>query len=80
MLLVDAERGRETSRRRCELGRRDIPARLGFLSELAVDVLACGGFNRRYLPLADRLGILVIWGLDGPAWRAVEVALDRFRE
>jgi predicted Fe-Mo cluster-binding NifX family protein len=39
-----------------------------------VSVLLCGGFNRRFLPMAGSLGIQVIWGLTGP----VDDVVDAF--
>jgi len=48
------------------------PERLSRLSALGVTVLLCGGFNRRFLPFAETLGIQVIWGLVGRADELVE--------
>jgi predicted Fe-Mo cluster-binding NifX family protein len=49
------------------LGLLPWPARLQHLAQLGVTVLLCGGFNRHWLPLAESLGIRVIWGLWGDA-------------
>ena len=80
VLLVDVHAGRPGHRRQVLLGRKDIPSRLNRLAELKVDVLVCGGFNRRYLPLAQRLGIRVIWGRGGSAAQALESVLQEESE
>jgi predicted Fe-Mo cluster-binding NifX family protein len=45
--------------------------RLERLSDAGVEVLLCGGFNRRFLPHAEALGIRVISGLAGEAERLI---------
>ncbi len=45
----------------------DWHGRLAELKGHGVSVLLCGGFNRRFDPLAEDLGILVIAGLAGDA-------------
>lgn len=66
LLLVEISDGsiknRETLVFSPELG---IPQKLRILSIHKVEHLYCGGFNRRYLQLADSMGITVIWGLSG---------------
>jgi predicted Fe-Mo cluster-binding NifX family protein len=53
------------------------------LSAAGVSVLLCGGFNRRFLPLAGCLGIRVISGLAGEAERLVDAfardEIEQFR-
>jgi predicted Fe-Mo cluster-binding NifX family protein len=46
-------------------------ARLGKLHARGVSVLVCGGFDRRYLSLAERLGVRVVWGVTGSAEEAL---------
>jgi hypothetical protein len=57
--------------------------RLQHLSALGVDILLCGGFNRRFLPFAASLGIQVHYGLTGSARELVAAffqnGLDQFR-
>jgi len=50
----------------------DCKRRLNALRGLGVDVLLCGGFNRRFLPLATGLELEVYWGLEGDAVFLVE--------
>jgi predicted Fe-Mo cluster-binding NifX family protein len=66
--------------RPCHLRRVTIPEegwarRLEQLSAAGVRVLLCGGFNRRYLPLAEGLGIRVIVGLVGEAEQLIDAFL-----
>ena len=42
------------------------------LSAAGVSVLLCGGFNHRFLPLAEGLGIRVISGLAGEAEQLID--------
>ena len=57
--------------------------RLARLSAAGVRVLLCGGFNRSFLPLAESLGIRVIFGLAGEAERLIDAFLrdeiERYR-
>jgi predicted Fe-Mo cluster-binding NifX family protein len=46
--------------------------RMEQLKDLGVNVLLCGGFNRKFLPLAENLGIRVFAGLAGDARRCME--------
>ncbi|MBW2529685.1 MAG: hypothetical protein JRI23_36250 [Deltaproteobacteria bacterium] len=68
---------------RISLGDASWAHRLAELAAAGVTVLLCGGFNRRFHPLAERHGIEVIWGLFGSAERLVHAyadgALDGFR-
>ena len=57
--------------------------RLERLSAAGVSVLLCGGFNRRFVHLAEGLGIRVISGLAGEAEQLIDAFLrdeiDRHR-
>ena len=46
--------------------------RLTGLRDLGVELILCGGFNRRFEPLAQSLGISIIAGLAGDASNLVE--------
>ena len=48
------------------------PHRMDQLKDIGVKVLLCGGFNRKFLPLAEDLGIRVFAGLTGDARACVE--------
>jgi predicted Fe-Mo cluster-binding NifX family protein len=48
------------------------PFRLGFLRDLGVDVILCGGFNRCFTPLAESLGVRILTDLNGVAEKVVE--------
>jgi predicted Fe-Mo cluster-binding NifX family protein len=76
ILLVEFRAGREVNRRKVQLGPQDLPSRLNQLSDLTVDVLICGGFNRHYLPLAQSLGIQVLWGRGGSVTHAIKTVLQ----
>lgn len=67
VLVVDAVDGSERARAIVVVPNRALAARLGQLAELGVQELLCGGFSRRYLPMAMELGIAVTWGLRGGA-------------
>ncbi len=67
MLVVEVEGGRETRRFVISLGAPWLPGRVAELAVLGVRTLLCGGFNRAYLPTAERLGVQVITGLAGDA-------------
>ena len=67
ILVVEVEQGRETRRFVISLGEPWLPGRVSELATLGVRTLLCGGFNRTYLPTADRLGIQVITGVSGDA-------------
>lgn len=66
-LVVALEADRVLSRERVGWPPGPIPARLLTLAGLGVDVVLCGGFNRAFLPMAERLGLRVVWRLVGPA-------------
>ena len=59
------------------------PERLERLSAAGVRVLLCGGFNRSFLPVAERFGIRVIFGLAGEADQLIDAFLrneiERYR-
>jgi predicted Fe-Mo cluster-binding NifX family protein len=67
ILVVEAEQGRESRRFVTSLGDTWLPGRVAELASLGVRTLICGGFNRAYLPTADRLGIQIITGVSGDA-------------
>lgn len=67
MLVVEVEEGRETRRFVASLGAPWLPGRVAELAQLGVRTLLCGGFNRAYLPTAERLGIQVMTGVSGDA-------------
>jgi predicted Fe-Mo cluster-binding NifX family protein len=59
------------------------PTHLERLSAAGVSVLLCGGFNSRFLPLAEGLGIRVISGLAGEAEQLIDAfardEIERYR-
>lgn len=75
MLVVDLEEGRETGRRFVMFGNGRWAQRIRLLEDLGVDVLLCGGFNRRLQPAAEQAGIRVLWGQRGEA----EAILEAYR-
>lgn len=75
MLVVDVENGRETRRFVTSLGTPWLPGRVAELALRGVRTLLCGGFNRAYLPTAERLGIQVITGVSGDAEKALAAFL-----
>lgn len=76
MLVVEVEHGRETRRFVTSLGAPWLPGRVAELALLGVHTLLCGGFNRAYLPTAERLGVQVITGLSGEAEKVLTAFLD----
>jgi predicted Fe-Mo cluster-binding NifX family protein len=46
-------------------------SRLGKLQDLKVEVVVCCGFDRAFIPLAEALGIRIIFGVVGAARNAV---------
>ena len=72
ILVAEIEDGSVIHRQIVSVGRFDFSYRLSHLAKLGVDRLLCGGFNRRFLPMAEALGIQVTWGL----WGNAESALD----
>jgi predicted Fe-Mo cluster-binding NifX family protein len=66
MLLVELADGAVASRQEHDVANCGWQARLRLLSTERVSLLLCGGFNRRYLSLAEALGIFVSWGHVGP--------------
>jgi predicted Fe-Mo cluster-binding NifX family protein len=75
MLVVEVEGGRETRRFVTSLGAPWLPGRVAELASLGVRTLLCGGFNRAFLPTAERLGIQVIIGVSGDAEKALSAFL-----
>ncbi len=53
MLVVDLEGDRETGRRFVMFGTGSWTQRIRLLEDLGVDLLLCGGFNRRLQPMAE---------------------------
>lgn len=72
---VDVDRGEILEKNQQRLGPANVAVRLSLLGGLRVNLLLCGGFSRRYLPLAERLGVRVIWGLFGDAEEVVDTWL-----
>lgn len=72
VLIADIAAGAVASSQRLSMGDASWPQRLSELAAAGVSVLLCGGFNRRFLPLASSHGIEVIWGLFGGADRVVQ--------
>jgi predicted Fe-Mo cluster-binding NifX family protein len=75
MLVVEVECGREARRFVTSLGAPWLPGRVAELALLGVRTLLCGGFNRAYLPTAERLGIQVITGVSGDAEKVLAAFL-----
>jgi len=67
ILVVEVENGRESRRFVTPLGEPWLPGRVAQLATLGIRTLLCGGFNRAYLPTAERLGIQIIAGVSGDA-------------
>lgn len=74
-LLVEGDEGLERQRLTISLGTASPPERLRRLHDLDVRLLLCGGIDRCFFPLAERLGLCVVWGLAGPADEAVRASL-----
>lgn len=66
MLIVDLDEGQVQQREVVEVHDLDWAERLNLLAHRRVQVLICGGFNRRFLSYALELGLEVIWGRVGP--------------
>ncbi len=67
MLLAEVAEDEVASRRTMDVSDSGWRARLAMLNDERVSLLLCGGFNRRYLTLAEGFGIFVSWGHAGPA-------------
>ena len=82
-LVADVSVGSVGPLHRLSMGDASWPQRLAQLGAAGVTVMLCGGFNRRFHPLATRYGIEVIWGLFGSAERLLQAfgdgGLDGFR-
>jgi predicted Fe-Mo cluster-binding NifX family protein len=72
MLLAEIEDGAVVDREQINVHSFGWRGRLALLSQRRVTVLICGGFNRRYLPLAEAMGIFVSWGHTGPVEPVLE--------
>jgi predicted Fe-Mo cluster-binding NifX family protein len=73
-MLAELDRGQVCGVHRLTLPDEEWFARLERLAAAGVNVLLCSGFNRRFLPRAEGLGIQVICGLAGKA----ECLIDAF--
>ncbi len=71
-LIATVDAGRVLSAEQIQSHGAEWPNRMEQLKELGVNVLLCGGFNRKFLPLAEDLGIRVFAGLAGDAHRCAE--------
>lgn len=72
-LAIRFDSGEEVSRRTLPISGLPWFERLRLLAKQDVGLLLCSGFNRRLLPIAEGLGITVVWGLVGD----VEAVLDQ---
>lgn len=83
LLIVDRAEGGEPIFEILNLARLSWSQRIAHLAGGGVEVLLCGGFERRFLPLAESAGIRVEWGLAGDARQLADAfhrgGLDRFR-
>lgn len=70
-LVATVRAGAVEETERLELGTCSNVVRLARLNALGVSVLLCGGFDRRFLWRAQRLGIRVVWGVTGSALQAL---------
>jgi hypothetical protein len=66
MLLANIMDDAVADRRHVDVSDSSWRARLALLNNERVSLLLCGGFNRRYLTLAEGFGIFVSWGHAGP--------------
>jgi len=72
MLVVELENRQAIAQQVISLGDTAWPERLTILLAQRVEVLLCGGFPRRYLPVANSAGIRVVVGLRGTAAQVLE--------
>lgn len=70
-LLVDLDVEADPGTR-LSLGDTGYPDRLRLLERMGVGLLVCGGFPRAQLPAAERAGLRVVCGVDGPVRAALE--------
>lgn len=77
VLLADLEEGEIKRRVHVDVSLLGWAQRLEKLSEQDVDLLICGGFNRRFLPTAQQLGLKVIWGYSGPAEEILQAVISK---
>ena len=71
-LIAELDGGRVHQIRRLTIPELNWSQCLERLSAAGVGVLLCGGFNHRFLPLAEGLGIRVISGLAGEAEQLID--------
>jgi len=76
LLVVDAQAGREVSRRTEILGQGPPPVRAKMLKDLGVDVLLCGGISRPLAGVLAAEGIQVVPWLSGPADQVLQAFLS----
>jgi len=76
LLVVDMLDGAEASRKLFPLYENGLPERLALVSRMGVERLYCGGFNGRFMQMAEGLGVQVRWGLVGLAEEAVSAVLS----
>jgi predicted Fe-Mo cluster-binding NifX family protein len=74
-MIAELDGNRVRRLRRLSLPEEEWSERLERLSAAGVRVLLCGGFNRSFLPLAERFGIRVVFGLAGEAERLIDAFL-----
>jgi len=82
-MLAEMGAGQVCGLRRLTLPEEEWFTRLERLSAAGVNVLLCAGFNRRFLPRAEELGIHVVCGLAGKAKHLIDAFvrddIDRYR-
>jgi len=82
-LIVELDGSPTRSVRRLTISEATWAQCLERLSAAGVSVLLCGGFNRSFLPLAEGLGIRVIFGLAGEAEELIDAffrdEIERYR-
>jgi len=82
-MIAELDGGRARRVRRLTIPELTWSQCLERLSAAGVSVLLCGGFNRRFLPVAEGLGIRVISGLAGEAEQLIDAfardEIERYR-
>ncbi|MBW2459415.1 MAG: NifB/NifX family molybdenum-iron cluster-binding protein [Deltaproteobacteria bacterium] len=71
-LVAEVQDGSVVSTERLTMDGAAWPERLAKLAASGVGLLLCGGFNRRFWPVADSHGIRVVWGLAGRADQLID--------
>ena len=75
MLIAELEENKIESRSMLDVEGLRWRDRLEALARDDVQVIVCGGFNRRFLPYAEALGLQVVWGQSGEANEVLEALL-----